>query len=120
MKKIVLTLVALMSMTMTFAENETAANLNQTEAYNFKNVNMRKLGQALNLSKDQVEAFNEIHKTFSSELLFASHLNAEERDRMVEKSIKKDLAYMDYILNRDQYRTYLQLLNITMHNRGLR
>ena len=40
MKKIVLTLVALMSMTMTFAENETAANLNVTEAYNLKNVNM--------------------------------------------------------------------------------
>ena len=33
MKKIVLTMVALMSMTMTFAENETAANLNKAEAY---------------------------------------------------------------------------------------
>ena len=36
MKKIVLTMVALMSMTMTFAENETAANLNKAEAYNMK------------------------------------------------------------------------------------
>lgn len=120
MKKIVLTLVALMSMTMTFAENETAANLNVTEAYNLKNVNVTKLCQALNLSKDQVESFTEIYKTFSSELLFAAQLNDEERQQMVEKAIKKDLGYMDYILSREQYRKYVMLLNITLLNRGLR
>jgi len=120
MKKIVLTMVALMSMTMTFAENETAANLNKTEAYNLKNVNMTKLCQALNLSKDQEECFTEIHNTFSSELLFAAQLNDEERQQMVEKAIKKDLGYMDYILSREQYRKYVVLLNMTLLNRGLR
>ena len=120
MKKIVLTLVALMSMTMTFAENETAANLNLTEAYNLKNVNMTKLCEALNLSQDQIESFTEIYKTFSSELLFAAQLNDEERQQMVEKAIKKDLGYMDYILSREQYRKYVMLLNITLLNRGLR
>ena len=107
MKKIVLTMVALMSMTMTFAENETAANLNKAEAYNMK-------------SKDQVEGFMEIHKTFTSELLFAAQMNDEERQLMVEKAIKKDLAWMDYILNKDQYRKYVMLLNVTLHNRGLK
>ena len=120
MKKIVLTMVALMSMTMTFAENETAANLNVTEAYNLKNVNMTKLCQALNLSKDQVECFTEIYNTFSSELLFAAQLNNEERQQMVEEAIKKDLGYMDYILSREQYHKYVVLLNMTLLNRGLR
>ena len=41
MKKIVLTLVALMSMTMTFAENE---GMNTTEAYNMT-VNMKMLAR---------------------------------------------------------------------------
>ena len=120
MKKIVLTMVALMSMTMTFAENETAANLNKAAAYNLKTVNMTKLCQALNLSKDQIESFTEISNTFSSELLFAAQMNDEERQLMVEKAIKKDLAWMDYILNEDQYRKYVMLLNITLHNRGLK
>ena len=60
MKKLILTVVALMSMTMTFAENENAANTNTVEAYNM-NVNMNKLSQALGLSDDQIEAVYEIH-----------------------------------------------------------
>jgi len=120
MKKIVLTMVALMSMTMTFAENETAANLNKAEAYNMKTVNVTKLCQALNLSKDQIEGFMEVHKTFTSELLFVAQMNDEERQLMMEKAIKKDLAWMDYILNKDQYRKYVMLLNVTLHNRGLK
>ena len=99
---------------------ETAANLNKAEAYNLKTVNMTKLCQALNLSKDQIESFTEISNTFSSELLFAAQMNDEERQLMVEKAIKKDLAWMDYILNEDQYRKYVMLLNITLHNRGLK
>ena len=34
MKRLFLVVVAMLSMTMTFAENENAANLNSTEAYN--------------------------------------------------------------------------------------
>lgn len=116
MKKIVLTLVALMSMTMTFAENE---GMNATEAYNMT-VNMKKLAQALNLSDDQVEGVAEIHKTFSSEMVFAAQYGKEERAKMVEKAVNKDLAYMNYILNKDQYRKYVLLLNTTLTNRGLK
>ena len=116
MKKIVLTLVALMSMTTIFAENE---GMNTTEAYNMT-VNMKNLARTLNLSKDQVESVAEVHKTFSSEMVFAAHYGKEERTKMVEKAINKDLAYMNYILNKDQYRKYVMLLNITLINRGLK
>ncbi len=119
MKRLFMVVVAMLSMTMTFAENENAANLNNTEAYNMT-VNMKKLGQALNLSKDQEESFAEIHKTFSAEMMFAAQASGEEREKMVDNAIKKDLAWMDYILNRDQYRRYVQILNVTLVNRGLK
>ncbi len=120
MKRLFLVMIAMFSMTMTFAENETASNLNNTEAYNLKTVNMKKLGEALNLSKDQVESFSEIHKTFSAELMFAAQSTGEERAKMMDKAISKDLAYMNYILSNDQYRKYVMLLNITLVNRGLK
>ena len=116
MKKIVLTLVALMSMTMTFAENE---GMNATEAYDMT-VNMKMLARTLNLSQDQIESVAEVHKTFSSEMVFAAQYGKEERTKMVEKAVNKDLAYMNYILNKDQYRKYVMLLNTTLTNRGLK
>ena len=110
MKKILLTLVALMSMTTTFAENE---GMNTT-------VNMKSLAHALGLTNDQVESVAEVHKTFSTEMMFAAQYGKDERSKMVEKAVNKDLAYMNYILNKDQYRKYVMLLNITLANRGLR
>ena len=120
MKRLFMVVVAMLSMTMTFAENETAANLNATEAYDMQSANMKKLGMALNLSKDQVESFAEIHKTFSAEMLFAAQTVGDERQKMVEKAIRKDLAYMNYILSSDQYRKYVMLLNMTLMNRGIK
>ena len=116
MKKIVLTLVALMSMTTTFAENE---GMNTTEAYNMT-VNMKSLAHALGLTNDQVESVAEVHKTFSTEMMFAAQYGKDERSKMVEKAVNKDLAYMHTILNKDQYRKYLTLLNVTLVNRGLK
>ncbi len=119
MKRLFLTMVAVLSMTMTFAENENAASLNNTEAYNMT-VNMKKLAVALGLTKDQMESVAEIHKTFAAEMMFAAQSKGEERQKMVEKAINKDLAYMDYVLSSEQYRKYVTLLNITLYNRGLR
>ncbi len=119
MKRLFMVVVAMLSITMTFAENENAANLNSTEAYNMT-VNMNKLSQALGLSKDQIESVAEVHKTFSAEMMFAAQANGEERQSMVDKAIRKDLAYMDYILSKEQYRKYVTLLNVTLFNRGLR
>ena len=119
MKRLFLTMVAVLSMTMTFAENENAASLNNTEAYDMT-VNMKKLAKTLNLTTDQVESVAEIHKTFAAEMMYAAQSKGEERNKMVEKAIKKDLAYMDYILNKEQYHKYVMLLNITLLNRGLR
>lgn len=119
MKKLMMTVVALMSMTMTFAENESAANMNTTDSYNMT-VNMNQLTKALGLSDDQIEAVSEIHKSFSAEMMYAAQYGKDERDKKVDKAINRDLAYMNYILNENQYRKYLMLLNVTLHNRGIK
>ena len=93
MKKMFLTLVAVMSMTMAFAEGENTVATNTVAAYDMK-VNYSKLAEALGLSMDQLESVEDVHKSFCIEI-------------------------MHYILNNSQYSKYLLLLNTTMNNRGL-
>ena len=109
----------MLSMTLTFAENENMNSVNMAEAYNLT-VNMNQLGKALGLTDDLKEAVAEIHKTFCSELVFATQYGKEEREARIDAAIRKDLGYMNYILNPDQYKKYVMLLNLTMANRGLK
>ena len=122
MKKIVFTVVALMSMTMTFAESasKNIATVNNNKSVYNMTVNMKKLAKALELTDEQAEGVAEIHKTFSAEMMSAAEYGKEERTKLVEKAINKDLAYMNYILNKDQYHKYLTLLNVTLVNRGMK
>ena len=114
----ILTLVAMLSMTTAFAEGENAASVNNVEAYEL-NVNMNKLSSALNLADDQKEAVAEIHHTFASELMFAAQYSNNDRKALVDRAIENDVKWMRYILNDKQLHTYLTLLNATMKNRGL-
>ena len=120
MKKIVLTMVAVMSMTMGFAANENDNNNNNatTSAYKF-NVSTYALSRALNLNIDQVDVVEDINRTFATEMMNASVADSSERQAKVQSAIKKDLSYMRYILNDHQYREYVKLLNVTLNNRGL-
>ncbi len=119
-----LMIVAMLSMTMTFAKTEKEANVNAAdvnivETYDMS-VNMRKLSVALGLNFDQIEAVETVHNTFNAEMQFAAHYsNKEEREARVKEAIEKDVKWMNYILNKDQYRKYLTLLNATLSNRGL-
>lgn len=119
MKRLFLTVVAMLSMTLTFAENENMNSVNNAEAYDLS-VNIKQLARTLNLADDQIEAVAEIHKTFCAEMMFATQYAKEERDARVDAAIRKDLGYMNYILSPEQYKRYRMLLNVTMLNRGLR
>jgi replicative superfamily II helicase len=118
--------VAMLSMTMAFAENEkenavveNALEMNVENVYDMS-VNMRKLSVALGLAVDQIEAVETVHNTFNAEMLFAAHYSTkEEREAQVKKAVEKDIKWMNYILTKDQYRKYLLLLNTTLNNRGL-
>ncbi|MBR6826561.1 MAG: hypothetical protein IKM76_00145 [Prevotella sp.] len=124
MKRLFMVTVAMLSMTMTFAETEkatveNAASNDAVEVYDMS-VNMRKLSVALGLTVDQIEAVETVHNTFNAEMLFAAHYGTkEERDAQVKKAVEKDIKWMNYILTKDQYRKYLILLNTTLNNRGL-
>ncbi|MBP5338198.1 MAG: hypothetical protein J6Z14_02685 [Prevotella sp.] len=119
MKKIVLMVAAMMTMTMSFAENENNSAVKSVEAYNM-NINMRKLAVTLGLNYDQMEAVEDIHRQFSNEMMMAAAAEGEERDTLVDNAVKKDIRYMHYVLNDKQYHTYLMLLNATLQNRGLK
>ena len=118
MKKIVLTVVAVMSMTMAFAAGENDNNTANANAYKF-NVSTYALSRALNLNQDQIDVVEDINRTFAAEMMNASVADSSEREAKVNDAIKKDLSYMHYILNNRQYREYVKLLNVTLNNRGL-
>ena len=116
MKKIVLTVVAVMSMA--FAAGENDNNTANANAYKF-NVSTYALSRALNLNQDQIDVVEDINRTFAAEMMNASVADSSEREAKVNDAIKKDLSYMHYILNNRQYREYVKLLNVTLNNRGL-
>ena len=118
MKKIVLTVVAVMSMTMAFAAGENDNNTATTNAYKF-NLSTYALSRALNLNQDQVDVVEDINRTFSAEMMNAAVSDSSEREAKVNAAIRKDLSYMHYVLNNSQYREYVKLLNVTLNNRGL-
>ena len=118
MKKMILTLVAMLSMTTAFAEGEMAMGTSNMEAYEL-NVNMDKLSEALNLADDQKEAVADIHHTFASELMFAAQYGANDRKKLVARALDNNIKWMRYVLNDKQFRTYRVLLNTTVNNRGL-
>ncbi|MCR5158059.1 MAG: hypothetical protein K6D37_02940 [Prevotella sp.] len=119
MKKIVLMLVAMMTMSMANAENENNNTVQAANAYDMT-VNMRKLAVTLGLTFDQIEAVQDIHHQFCNEMLLAAQAEGDERKTLVEQAVKKDVRYMSYVLDKNQYKTYLLLLNTTLYNRGLR
>lgn len=118
MKKIVLSVVAMMGMTMAFANEEPAVNVNDANVYDMT-VNVRKLSETLGLTLDQMQSLTDIHHKFCGEMLEASEAGHEERQSMVDRAVVKDLKYMRYILTSKQYDKYEQLLNVTLANRGL-
>ena len=109
----------MLSMTMTFAENEETKSVMNVEAYDMS-VNMRKLSVALGLTTDQMEAVENIHNTFNAEMQLAAHTNENDRQERVNKAVERDIKWMHYVLDEKQYRKYLVLLNTTLNNRGLK
>ena len=118
MKRLIMTVVAVLSLTATFANDEKANNVNNANAYDMS-VNMEKLSDALKLSVDQRESVSDVHRVFCGEMIVASQANEDDRKGLMDKAINKDLKYMHYLLNDKQYRTYVMLLNVTLNNRGL-
>ena len=118
MKKMILTLVAMLSMTTACAEGDNTNDRANVEADKI-DININKLADALNLGDDQKEAVENIHHVFSTEMTYAAQYGNSEREAMVKDAINTDVKRMRRVLNAEQMKKYLMLLNITLNNRGL-
>lgn len=129
MKKIVLTLVAVLSMTSVFADNsdkKTNENVKAVETtasvanLNYDmSVNYRMLGGTLNLNHNQIAEFVSIHDKFVGAVKNAGNASVSNRTYLVRKAAQEELNKMKNILDDSQYRKFNMLLNLTLSNRGL-
>ena len=119
MKRMIMTLVAALSMGMTFAAEVNTAEMINAAAYDMS-VNIRKLGSCLGLTFDQMEVVDDVHNAFCGDMRMASAASREERNALVDKAVVKNLKHMRYILNKKQYTKYAMLINNTIDNRGLK
>lgn len=120
MKKIAIALAMLFTMaTVTMAENNNVETTTSVEAFNFK-ININSLTRALNLSKDQQEMYVDIMKSFERNMDLAAKMPTEERKmRIAKNTVRTNLRDMKCVLDKDQFRTYLMILNTTLYNRGI-
>lgn len=120
MKKIVLTMIAMMSLTVAFAETPKSNAVNNANAANYDmTVDYGRLGVVLSLDIDQLESVKSIHDQYIKAMKKVANAPEAERKALVKKVSEKELAQMRYILDRDQYRKYNMLINATLNNRGL-
>ena len=130
MKKIVLTLVALMTMSFCYAETESFRAENNVGHFmmNFmKNqdnrfdmsVDMRRLAVTLDLDDRQMEFVEAIHNSFCNEMEELASLRGPQRRHLVHQAVRKDIHQMQRVLNDKQFDTYMTLLGATLQNKHL-
>ena len=119
MKKYFIMLVMMLTMSVySFAEENTATKMAETERYELK-INHRRLACILDMSSDQMEMSNDIISELERDMMFAAVMTTENsRNAVVANAGKKNTKYMHYILNDAQYKKYLMLLNLTLEHRG--
>ena len=90
----------------------------QAAKYDFT-VNYRRLGCFLGMSLNQLENFKLFFDKFNENMHFAYYECAEStRDSVVKNIVNKNVKEMCYILNDEQHKKYLILMNTTLRNRG--
>ena len=118
MKKIIFTMILSLMLCLNINANE--ANAMNTEAYTM-NVNSEVLSKTLNASKDQAECIHDIMNLFSVQMENIKTETVESsRQKMLDNTINMNINYMKQILDKEQYKKYLILLNTTLTNKGLK
>lgn len=121
MKKIVLSVVAVMTFTLGFAET----GMNHRWRMDRQPVNydmsfdMHRLAAKLQLTQEQMETIQVIQDCFNDEVQEASTSRGLERRHQIYKAVGKDLYQMHRVLDEKQFSTYRMLLGATLKNKGL-
>ena len=116
MKKIILTVVATMMMTISFAETTNTSAVKNVEEAGLT-FDLRRLAVTLDLTDNQMDAVKVISDNFNDELISASTARRFQRHALIQQAIRKDAKQMRNVLNDKQFNTYMQLLGATLQNR---
>lgn len=131
MKKTVLTLVAMMTLSFGYAETKSnnAEMFDRAEAAGFWTENsaedydmsfdMRRLAEKLDLTAEQMNVIEVIQDCFNSEMQSVASEKRHMRRFLVHQAVRKDLHQMRQVLNAKQFNTYMMLLGTTLRNKGL-
>ena len=107
MKRFILTMVALMAFTFSFANTKT------------DEIDIRRLSALLDLNEWQMEAFETIQNCFNNEIQSLATTKGPQLRRLVHQAVWKDARQMKRVLNDKQFDTYMLLLTTTLRNKHL-
>lgn len=115
MKKMIVTLVAMMAVTFSFAET----NSNNVDRRFDMSCNMDRLSEVLALDEDQAEAVETIHNNFNSELNSLASVRGPIQRHLVHQAVRKEAQKMKNVLNKEQFGLYMRIMLNTLRNRQL-
>ena len=113
MKKIVLTLVAMMAVTCSFAKS------NENDKRFDMSCDIYRLSVVLDLDERQMDAVEAILDDFSTEMQSLTTLKGPQQRFRIHQAVRKDAAQMRQVLNDKQFRDYMRILMVTLRNRHL-
>ena len=96
MKKIIVTMVAMMAVTFSFA-----------------------LSEVLALDENQADAVETIHNNFNTEMQSLASVRGPLQRHLVHKAVRKDANQMKQVLNEKQFALYMRIMLNTLRNRQL-
>jgi hypothetical protein len=115
MKKMILTMIALMAFTFSFAETKADKIDNRFDM----SYDMHRLSALLDLNEWQMEAVEAIHNSFNNEMQSLATTRGPKQRHLVHQAVRKDAHQMKRVLNDKQFDTYMLLLTTTLRNRHL-
>ena len=115
MKKIVLTMVAAMAFTFSFA----GAKVNNVDKRYDMSCDIYRLSTVLDLDEWQMDAVEAIQDNFSSEMQSLASVRGPWQRHMIHQTVRKEARQMKDVLNDKQFAAYMRILFATLHNRKL-
>ena len=115
MKKIIVTLVAMMAVTFSFAET----NSNKVDRRYDMSCNMDRLSEVLALDENQEDAVESIHNNFNTELQSLASVRGPLQRHMLHQAVRKDAHQMKQVLNDKQFALYMRIVFNTLRNRQI-
>ena len=112
MKKVILSLVALMTVTMSFAKSSADKRFDMS-------CDIYRLSVTLDLDEQQMDAVEAIQDNFSSEMQALASEKGPWQRHGIHQAVRKDAEQMRKVLNDKQFHAYMRILFATLRNRNL-